>query len=247
MKVFLREVDRFCMQNELYAERIRAMGAPAERIVVTGSLKFDALAPSASTGERVFPADRRVLVAGSTLEPEEAQLLRVFESLSREDAELYLVLAPRHAPRFDAVYELVRKRGHRVVRRSDPDPDVEKPDVMVLDTLGELASLYEQADYVFVGGSLVDWGGHNIIEPASKGKPVVFGPHMQNFSDIARLFVGADAAVQVRDPAELEAVLRDWIENPVRARELAANAERVVEENRGASERTVAQLNELFE
>lgn len=246
MKIYLREVDGFCMQNELYAKRIEAIGAPPERIHVTGSLKFDALAPSPASGERVFPDGRRVLIAGSTLEPEEAKLLRVFESLSRDDAELFLVLAPRHAPRFDAVYDLVRQRGHRVVRRSAPDHEVEHPDVMVLDTLGELASLYEQADYVFVGGSLVNWGGHNIIEPASKGKPVVFGPHMQNFPDIARLFLDAGAAVQVQDRAELESVLRDWIENPRRAFELAENAERVVEENRGASERTVARLKELI-
>jgi 3-deoxy-D-manno-octulosonic-acid transferase len=118
---------------------------------------------------------------------------------------------------------------------------------MILDTLGELASLYEQADYVFVGGSLADWGGHNIIEPASKAKPVVFGPHMRNFSDVATLFVEGNAAVQVQDRDELESVLRDWIENPDRARELSENTTRVIEDNRGASERTVAALKELLE
>ena len=114
---------------------------------------------------------------------------------------MFLVIAPRHPPRFDTVTELARKRGHHVIRRSDPGahtPYTDEADVMILDTLGELAALYEQADYVFVGGSLADWGGHNIIEPASKGKPVVFGPHMRNFPDVARLFVEGNAAVQVR-------------------------------------------------
>ncbi len=245
MRRFLAEVDSFCMQNELYAQRIASLGAAQQCIRVTGSLKFDAVAPAVSSVERVFPENRRVLVAGSTLDSEEASLLRVFESLSREAPDLFLVLAPRHPPRFDEVAELVRRRGHRIVRRSEPGGDVEGADIMILDTLGELASLYEQADYVFVGGSLADWGGHNIIEPASKGKPVVFGPYMRNFADIARLFVEADAAVQVNDAAELESVLREWLENPEIGRELARNAERVIEANRGASERTAAALKEL--
>ena len=247
MKRFLAEVDGFCMQSELYRERIEALGAPPERVQVTGSVKFDAIAPSVAHGKRVFPANRRVLVAGSTLDPEEEELLHVFESLSRDAPDLFLVIAPRHPPRFDVVTELVRARGHRVIRRSDPNPDTDDADVMILDTLGELASLYEQSDYVFVGGSLTDWGGHNIIEPASKGKPVVFGPHMRNFPDVARLFVEGNAAVQVENRDELESVLRDWIENPERARELAANTTRVIDDNRGACERTVAALKELLE
>lgn len=246
MKRFLAEVDSFCMQSELYRERIEALGAPPERVRVTGNLKFDAIAPSLTESARVFPDNRRVLIAGSTLENEESILLRVYESLSREAPDLFLVLAPRHPPRFDAVSELVRRRGHRFARRSHADEKADPDaDVMVLDTLGELASLYEHADYVFVGGSLVDWGGHNIIEPASKGKPVVFGPYMRNFADVARVFIEARAAVLVQDRAELEAVLREWIENPRSALEIAERTASVIEENRGASERTVAALEEL--
>ena len=250
MTRFLAEVDGFCMQTELYRERIEALGAPPERVRVTGNLKFDALAPSIADGKRVFPENRRVLIAGSTLDPEEEELLYVFESLSREAPDLFLVIAPRHPPRFDVVTELVRKRGHRFVRRSESesesDADTGDADIMILDTLGELASLYEQADYVFVGGSLADWGGHNIIEPASKRKPVVFGPHMRNFADVAKVFIEGHAAVQVQDRYELEAVVRDWIENPASAEELARNTTRVIEDNRGASERTVAVLEELL-
>lgn len=252
MKQVLSDVDCFCMQTEIYGERIAALGGARERIRVTGSVKFDAIAPAVASGAPVFPEGRRVLIAGSTLESEEISLLRVFESLSRDAPDLFLVLAPRHPQRFDEVAELVRRRGHRGVRRSEPTGDVgdvgdvDDADIMILDTIGELASLYERADYVFVGGSLADYGGHNIIEPASKGKPVVFGPHMSNFADIAKLFVEGDAAVQVKDVSELEAVLRDWLENPRRPAELAANAQRVIEANRGASERTAAALKELL-
>ena len=247
MKRFLAEVDGFCMQSELDRDRIEALGASPERVRVSGNLKFDAIAPTLARGERVFPENRRVLVAGSTLDPEEEELLYVFESLSRDAPDLFLVIAPRHPPRFDMVAELVRARGHHVTRRSNPGADADNADVMILDTLGELASLYEQADYVFVGGSLADWGGHNIIEPASKGKPVVFGPYMRNFADVARRFVEGNACVQVQDRHELETVLRDWIENPGRARELSDNTTRVIADNRGASERTVAALKELLE
>ena len=247
MKRFLAEVDGFCMQSELDRDRIEALGASPERVRVSGNLKFDAIAPALARGERVFPENRRVLVAGSTLDPEEEELLYVFESLSRDAPDLFLVIAPRHPPRFDIVAELARARGHHVTRRSNPGADADDADVMILDTLGELASLYEQADYVFVGGSLADWGGHNIIEPASKGKPVVFGPYMRNFSDVARRFVEGNACVQVEDRHELETVLRDWIENPGRARELSDNTTRVIADNRGASERTVAALKELLE
>lgn len=247
MKCFLAEVDSFCMQSELYRDRIEALGASPERVRVTGNLKFDAIAPALALGDRVFPENRRVLIAGSTLDPEEEELLYVFESLSRDAPDLFLVIAPRHPPRFDIVAELARKRGHRVTLRSNPGADADDADVMILDTLGELASLYEQADYVFVGGSLADWGGHNIIEPASKGKPVVFGPYMRNFSDVARRFVEGNACVQVEDRHELETVLRDWIEHPERARELSENTTRVIADNRGASERTVSALKELLE
>jgi 3-deoxy-D-manno-octulosonic-acid transferase len=246
MKRFLEPVDRLCMQNELYAERITALGAPEERVQVTGSLKFDAIAPLVAGGERAFPENRRILIAGSTLDPEEDAVLQVFESLSRAFADLFLVIAPRHPPRFDEIAALIRRRGHRLVRRSSCDGDVEAADVMLLDTLGELASLYEQADYVFVGGSLADWGGHNIIEPASKGRPVVFGPYMRNFADIARLFVESDAAVQVDDVDGLESVVREWLDHPERPAALANNATKVIDANRGASHRTAAALKELI-
>ena len=246
MKHYLEQVDMFCMQDELYAERIAALGAPASKIKRTGSLKFDALPQAPSRDGRVVPDGRRILVGGSTSAGEEAALLSIFESLRKDYPDLFLVLAPRHAPRFDDVYELARGRDLRIARRSTPNAMPADPDVLILDTLGELASLYREADYVFVGGSLANQGGHNIIEPASEGKPVLFGPHMQNFADIARSFLEAEAVVQVEDAPALEAALRELIESPDRARILGERARRVVEEQRGASERTVNVLKELF-
>ena len=247
MKHYLEQVDLFCMQDELYAERIAALGAPAGKIKLTGSLKFDGLPQAPPRDGRVFPEGRRILVGGSTLADEEAALLSIFESLRADYPDLFLVIAPRHAPRFDEVYELARDRDLRVARRSTPMAMAARAaDVLILDTLGELASLYREADYVFVGGSLADQGGHNIIEPASEGKPVLFGPHMQNFADIARAFLEAEAVVQVEDAAALEAALRKLIESPDKGRTLGERARRVVEEKRGASERTVTVLKELL-
>jgi 3-deoxy-D-manno-octulosonic-acid transferase len=246
LKRYLREIDRFLMQSEIYAKRIEEMGAAPERVRVAGSLKFDA-APggAAPASARVTPKGRPVLVAGSTLDPEERILLSIFERLRTEVPALFLVLAPRHAPRFDAVGDLAGSRGLRVARRSRGD-SAEKADVLLLDTLGELASVYAEADYAFVGGSLAPWGGHNIIEPASWGKPVLFGPHMQNFADVARIFVDAGAAVQVEDEAQLESALRALLASRERCEELSRKALAVVAENRGAAGRTVAALKELL-
>jgi 3-deoxy-D-manno-octulosonic-acid transferase len=246
LKRYLATIDRFLMQNDLYAKRIAALGAPRERIRIVGSLKFDApSARSPAASPRVSPSGRRVLIGGSTLDPEESILLSVFERLRPSVPDLFLILAPRHAARFEAVFDLARSRGLRVVKRSTAVSAVEA-DVLVLDTLGELASVYKEADYVFVGGSLARWGGHNIIEPASQGKPVVFGPHMQNFSDIARLFLDANAAIQVGSEDELERTLLDLMNRPERGDELVRNAARVIEENHGAAHRTVAALQELL-
>ncbi|HEY7820651.1 MAG TPA: glycosyltransferase N-terminal domain-containing protein, partial [Vicinamibacteria bacterium] len=245
---FLQEIDRFLMQSETYAERIRKMGARASSIEVVGSLKFDSDGASSSPRPRVTPAGRPIVVAGSTLDPEERILLSVFERLRSDVSGLFLVIAPRQAPRFDAVFELASSRGFRVARRSlvTLPAGAESADVLILDTLGELASVYAEADVAFVGGSLASWGGHNIIEPASWGKPVLFGPHMQNFIDVARIFLEAGAALQVNDETELESALRDLLLRPERRDELSRRALAVVASNRGAASRTTGVLEELL-
>jgi 3-deoxy-D-manno-octulosonic-acid transferase len=157
------------------------------------------------------------------------------------------VVAARHPERFADVERLCREEGLLTVRRSELPIDAEpRADAVILDTIGELAHLYEIATVVFVGGSLVPAGGHNILEPAVFGKPILFGPHMQNFAEIAATFLSNGAAVQVRNERELEESLVALMGDPVRRARLGAAARALVEANRGARERTLAAIAEVL-
>jgi len=243
LRRWLGEVDHFCMQSQDYADRILALGAEPARVTVTGSLKFDAAAcpGDSSAAVRLVPQGRPVLVAGSTLAPEEEVLIDTFAHLKKNRPDLFLVLAPRHPERFAEVAALATARCARVVRRSSlaeaPASDCE---VMVLDTIGELGSVYAAADVVFVGGSLAPWGGHNLLEPAACGKPVLFGPHMANFAEIAQAFRDAEAAIQVADPAGLLSELERLLQDSRLRAAYGERARRLVESNRGAGAKTVA-------
>ncbi len=149
-----------------------------------------------------------MIIAASTLKGEEEPVFEAFQRIRARLPEALLIIAPRKPERFDEVEQLARRGGWNVARRTELRVDAEpRHDVIILDTIGELAQLYQVATAVFVGGSLVDQGGHNILEPAVFGKAIVFGPHMQNFSEIARAFLERDAAIQVRTPRELEHAL----------------------------------------
>src|SRR5205807_64144 len=148
---------------------------------------------------------------------------------------------------FDEAERLAREAGFATVRRSELPIDAEpRADVIVLDSIGELAQLYQLATAVFVGGSLVDHGGHNILEPAIFGKPIVFGPHMQNFKEIADAFLSNGAAVQVASERELEQALLELVTDPVRRAGLGAAARALVEANRGAKTKTLEVISELL-
>ncbi|MBI4476516.1 MAG: 3-deoxy-D-manno-octulosonic acid transferase [Acidobacteria bacterium] len=253
----LDDIDRFCVQSDQSARRLRDLGATASRITVTGSLKFDSLqmpgiAPHGRPRDRVLrffrlPESKPVLVAGSTLKGEEAAVLRAFGRMRAVSPQALLILAPRHPERFAEVERLARDAGFQTARRTELPIDAEpRVDVVILDTIGELASLYQIAQVVFVGGSLVDAGGHNILEPAAFGKPIVFGSHMQNFAEIAEAFVGNGAAVQVQSAAELEEVLLNLLTDPVRRARLGAAARALVEANRGAKDKTLAVIADLL-
>src|SRR5204862_3251912 len=184
---------------------------------------------------------------GSTLRGEEAAMLRAFARVKATMASAMLVLAPRQPERFGEVERLARTAGFVTMRRSELPIDAEpRADVIVLDSIGELAQLYQLATAVFVGGSLVDQGGHNILEPAIFGKPVVFGPNMQNFKEIADTFLANDAAVQVRTDRELEETLLLLVTDPVRRARLGAAARALVDANRGAKHKTLAVLADLL-
>jgi 3-deoxy-D-manno-octulosonic-acid transferase len=157
------------------------------------------------------------------------------------------VLAPRQPERFAEVERLARDAGFVATRRTELPIDAEpRADVVVLDSIGELAQIYQLATAVFVGGSLVDHGGHNILEPAVFGKPIVFGPHMQNFTEIADAFISNDAAVQVQSDRELDEVMLALVTDPVRRARLGAAARALVEANRGAKTKTLAVIGELL-
>jgi 3-deoxy-D-manno-octulosonic-acid transferase len=251
----LANVNRFCMQSDESARRIIEMGADPEKVVVTGSLKFDSLEiPGSSTATvdrgrnrvlryfRISP-DRPVLIAASTLKGEEEPVFEAFQRIRARLPEALLIIAPRKPERFDEVEQIARRGGWNVARRTDLPVDAEpRHDVVVLDTIGELAQLYQVATAVFVGGSLVDQGGHNILEPAVFGKAIVFGPHMQNFAEIARAFVENDAAVQIRSGRELEQALLALLTDPVRRARLGAAARALVEANRGARGKTMTAI-----
>ena len=243
-------VDLFCMQSEEDARRIIRLGARPERVVVTGNLKMEA--PSGDAGaDQIWRrllrlGEAPVVVAGSTHRGEEAAMLDAF--LATREAVgggLRLVLAPRHPERLDEVEALVRARGLAVVRRSRLSSGSGN-EVILLDTMGELASLYAAADVVFVGGSLVPSGGHNVVEAALQSKAVVFGPHMENFRDTAALLLREAAAVQVKDGPELATALGRLLTDEPSRHALGRAAWNAVRAHQGACVRTIAALERVL-
>jgi 3-deoxy-D-manno-octulosonic-acid transferase len=242
----LREVDVFLMQGEAYAERIRDMGAPADRVRVLGSLKFDAVPdplPPEALARAVGGGDAPLIVAGSTVAGEEELVLAALREVRTRVPEARLLIAPRHPERFDEAARLVAAAGFEVQRRSQlAHGQPFAGDVLVLDTLGELAGVYALATAVFVGGSLVPSGGHNVVEAAVAGKAVVVGPHMENFREIAEAFRSEDALIQVSGASELGPALRLLLADAERRRQVGERARALVERHRGSVARTVEAL-----
>ncbi len=250
----LGHFSRLCAQSDDNAARLRAMGAPADRVLVTGSLKFDALDWSLPTAGDRHPvrslvaaaAGRPVLLAASTLRGEDAHVLATFAAVRADHPTALLVLAPRHPERFEEVVTLARQQ-YRVLRRTAiaPGDDLDV-DVVVLDTIGELAALFGLATVVFVGGSLVDAGGHNVLEPALFGLPIIVGPSMHNFREIADMFLEADAFVQVPDADGLTQAALQLFADPGRRAAVGSRARRLLERHRGAAARTLDALATLL-
>jgi 3-deoxy-D-manno-octulosonic-acid transferase len=255
-KTVLADVDRFCMQSEESARRIIDIGADPARVTVTGSLKFESLeSPAVAAGRgagrvlRYFriPPARPVLLAASTMKGEETAVLSAFAAVRRTSPSAMLIIAPRKPEQFDEVVAQAQGEGLRVLRRTELTVDAEPPaDVVVLDTIGELAQVFHVATVAFVGGSLVDHGGHNILEPAVHGTAIVFGPHMQNFAEIAEAFLQRQAAIQVQSPAELADVWTRLVADPAERTRLGTAARALVEANRGAKPRTLECVAELL-
>jgi 3-deoxy-D-manno-octulosonic-acid transferase len=248
----LHDVDLFLAQTEEDARRLRDIGAPAERVQVSGNLKFDVAAPAApaivaSLRSAFHQAGAGpVVVCGSTVEQEEGLLLRAFENVLASHPRAVMILAPRRPERFEEVAQLLKHLGIRFWRRSLWSGDPIAGGVFLGDSIGELASLYELADVAFVGGSLVPRGGHNIIEPAQHGVPIMVGNHTENFRDIVGLFQSQDA-VRVAGPAEFPLVLMHLLSHDAERAELGRRGAETLRSQMGATRRTVQALEKLLE
>ena len=247
----LRNIDLFLTQTEEDQRRLREVGAPAERVHVSGNLKFDVPEPAAtaivSELKTVLARENAgpVLICGSTVEGEELLLAPVFAALCQQNPRTVVLLAPRHPERFDAVADLLQKQGVRFIRRSQWRGETIAGTVLLLDTIGELSALYSLADVAFVGGSLVPRGGHNILEPARYGAAIVVGPHTENFRDIVELFRAHDA-VKITNATQLEKDLSQLMSDSSVRKALGTRGREVLQGQTGATERTVSALAELL-
>jgi 3-deoxy-D-manno-octulosonic-acid transferase len=247
----LAQVSVLAAQSETDAERLRRLGASQDAIRITGNIKYDlnlpaSLREAADALRGQWGRDRPAWLAASTREGEDEYVLAAHTALAARFPNQLLVLVPRHPERFGAVARLARKQGRRVALRSDGSGRVDsKVDVLIGDTMGELQLFYGAADVAFVGGSLVPTGGHNVLEAAAVGTPVVFGPHMHNFEEIARAVRDSGAGVQVNDPSQLAPAISDFLGNANRRFEAGEAGRRLIAQNRGAVERTLHLIEPL--
>jgi 3-deoxy-D-manno-octulosonic-acid transferase len=252
---FLSNLTVVLAQSETDAERLKAIGCRPERVSVAGNLKFDVRVVEESEANRLLKAvtpGLRLVVAGSTLEGEEAALLEVWPRLLAADPRLAMVLAPRHPERFESVAALLDRSGVSWVRRSawtgnpaESVAPVRGGQIVLLDTIGELASVYSVASVAFVGGSLVQAGGHNPLEPAQFGVPVVMGPHYANFRAITEDLLALDS-ICIIEKAKLAQALTDLLKDQKTSKAMGQRAKQVFDQQAGATERCVAALRLLL-
>src|ERR1017187_7794613 len=252
---FLSRISSVLAQSETDAERLRAIGCLPERVSVAGNLKFDVRAAQEADATRllkVLAHGLRIVVAGSTLDGEEAALLEAWPRLLAADTQLAMVLAPRHSERFAAVAALLEQSGIPWVRRSDWRSQVERSieairpgQIVLLDTIGELASVYSIAAVAFVGGSVVAAGGHNPLEPAQFGVPIVMGPNYANFRAITEDLL-AEHALVIATKEELASTLIELLQDFAIAEFMGGRAKQVFDQQAGATDRCVAALRELL-
>jgi len=274
LRPFLRSAlgnaSAFLMQSQADADRIRLLGAPADRVSVSGNLKYDQALPLPTPLSRWLEAEAQrrgrhpIIVAGSVVATEEPLALIAFGVVQGEFPRALLVLAPRKPEHFQEAADFIHESRRKFLRRSElpiprngnaeasgPSPAAgsitDDVTVLLLDSIGELASLYQLADGAFVGGSLVESGGHNILEPAAFGKIPVFGPWMENFAEIASRFVAAKAAVQVESPEDAGVAWIELLRDPERKRQMGETAKRLVDDSRGATARALAEIAKYLE
>lgn len=249
-RAMLQQLDTVACQSRADGDRFLALGLPPSALHVTGSIKFDleldaSLRAAANDLRRELAADSRpVLVAASTHPGEDEQILEAFARIREGSDNCLLLLVPRHPERFDEVHALCVGRGWKVVRRSAGAAPGPGTDILLGDTMGELLLLLSVGSVAVIGGSLVPHGGHNVLEAAAWGVPVVTGPYMFNFEEISALLVEAGAMVRLQDPADLSTCLQALLADSGRRGEMGAAGQRVVADNRGARKRLLALVAE---
>jgi len=250
-------IDVLCMQSEEDGRRMSMLGVEASKIKVIGNIKFDQPQYKSVRSERdqlikelgwVPPSF--TWIAGSTHYGEEDIILEVYGKLREEFPNLGLILAPRSQQRFDEVFRLVKQRGWQTARRSQllgENSGGVHLDVLVVDTIGELARFYSLGNFAFVGGSLVDFGGHNPLEAAQRGLPVIFGPHMENFKEIVTILTESGGGFQISTEAELFEQIKGWLVAPAKCQEQGKRAQGAVEAHRGAVARSIEVIKGLLQ
>ena len=255
VKGMLGSIDRFCMQSNIAAEYITDLGAHPSQVTVTGNTKYDQTYATVTEAEKEellsqfgFRGHFPIIVVGSTHKGEEEIILQAFTELLQQYPKARLLLAPRQIIRAEEIVTMCESYGLQAVRRSTMDrPTDEATPVVILDTIGELGRLYALGDIIFVGGSFVPVGGHNILEPAAHGKPIVVGPHMFNFTEIYQLLSDRGACRMVHSAEELQAEWTLLSEQEDVRTERGTHCLEVVIENQGATRRNVQELRQLLE
>ena len=255
-KRVLSNINCFCMQTRRDADRIIQIGASLEKVTVTGNIKFDLQIPAITANEKetIFKNLRinnslKIFIAGSTHRGEEEIILRVFNALKKKINDLVLILAPRHPERFDEAENLLKHSGISYIRKTalSSEQGNRPHDIILLDTIGELAKSYSIADIVFIGGSLVPVGGHNVLEPAVFSKPVIYGMYMGNFREMAELLQKKKAAIQVKDADEFIDQALTLLKDSQLRQKTGENSFQVIKENSGAVVKSMNILKKLLE
>ena len=234
----INELTFIGSQNNSSRERFLSLGASPDKVVTVGNLKFDSnevIDPISLEEMSEIVRKRWVVVFASTRDGEEKQIIQSYLALKNKFDAL-LIIIPRHPERFDEVFNMVIKSGLKVRRRSENLQSVEK-DVLIGDSMGEMMTYYKCCDIAFIGGSLSNTGGQNMLEPASLSKPIIFGPSVHNFEEIAKTLLENDSAIQVRDADELMQTISELLLDISRRNKLGSNAKTIFEKNRGAVDR----------
>lgn len=248
-KEILQYVTTIAAHGQVDADRFIALGAPKERVVVTGNIKFDLEIPadleSKAAELRRATGDRFIWLAASTHEGEEEIILAAHEKICVHNPDALLILVPRHPDRFNGIFSLCQQ-SFQTVRRSGQDKNIADASVYLSDTMGELMTMYAVADVVFVGGSLVPRGGHNILEPAALAKPVLIGPNDFNFTEIGELFFANNALIRIQDAETLAAQVICLMQNKTECEAIGQRARQVMQVNRGALEKQLALIDGML-